>query len=73
MNCQLRDNVTTLENLKNGQRPKNKKMWNLVLSKPENLDLRRKTAIEKKFESTERRSLLSLMILSYKLTKLRKI
>ena len=25
MNCQLRDNVTNLENMKNGQIPKNKK------------------------------------------------
>ena len=32
--------------MKNEQKPKNKKMWNLVVPKPGNHNLRRKTTIE---------------------------
>ena len=46
MNCHLRDKVTILENMKNGQIPKNRKNWNLSVSKPENHNLSRKTAIK---------------------------
>ena len=42
------DNVTKLENLKNWQISKQTKIWNLVVSKPENNTFRFKTATEKK-------------------------
>ena len=42
MNSQLCDNVTNLENMENGQIPKNKKkILNLVISNEENHNLRR--------------------------------
>ena len=51
MNWQYRENLTKLENMKNGQIHKTflKKVWNLVVSKPEYHNLRRNTAIETKF------------------------
>ena len=56
MNWQKRDNLTKLENKKNGQIPKSlKKMWNLVVSKPENHNLWRKTAIKTKFELSRKK------------------
>ena len=51
-----------------------KKMRNLVASKPENNNLTPKTTKRKNFNSLDkrgRRSILSLLTLSYKLTKLR--
>ena len=43
--------MTKLENMKNGQVPKNKKkLWNLVVPKPANHNLRRKTKTTTKFE-----------------------
>ena len=42
--------------MKNGQIPKNwKKKWNLVVSKPEHHNLRRKTAIQTKFEFSRKK------------------
>ena len=43
--------MTKIENMKNGQIPKNrKKIVNLVVSKPEHHSLRRKSALKTKFE-----------------------
>ena len=50
MNFHKRDSATKMEDMKNGQKAKNKEMYNLVLSKPENQNLRRKTSINFEFE-----------------------
>ena len=42
--------MTKLENVKNVQIPENKKILNLVVSKPEHHNLRRKTAIKTEFD-----------------------
>ena len=48
--------MTKLENLKNGQIPENKKkMLNLMVSKPENHNLRRKTAVEIEVECSRKK------------------
>ena len=47
--------MTKLENVKNGQIPK-KNLWNLVISKPENHNLRRKTAIKIEFDFNRRKN-----------------
>ena len=42
--------------MKNGQKPKNKKkLWNLVVSKPEHHNLRRKTALKTNFEFSRKK------------------
>ena len=43
--------------MKNGQTPKNKKkkIWNLVVSKPENHNIRRKKAINTMFELSRKK------------------
>ena len=45
MNYQLPDNVKNLENMKNEHIPKYNKMWKLLVSKPENHNIRSKTVI----------------------------
>ena len=56
MNCQKRDNLTKLENMKNGQIPKSKKnLSNLVVSKPEHHNFRRETAIKTNFEFSRKK------------------
>ena len=47
--------MTKLEDMKNGQIPKNEKLWNLVVSKPEHHNLRPKTAIQTKFEFSKKK------------------
>ena len=68
MICQFCDNMTKLENVKDGQISKNKKMWNLLISKTQEHNSRIKTAKNKlNFNSVERKSVLCLLTLSYKL------
>ena len=47
--------MTKLEKVKNGQIPENKKMSNLVVSKPDNHKLRCKTAIKIEFEFSRKK------------------
>ena len=50
MNCQYRDNVTKLENVKNGQIPKNQENLKSSCIKASSHNLRPKTAINIEFD-----------------------